>query len=209
MAIEKTALYNNFDRLYEWLNTNALGTYFDEIIKDTYTVECKCGEKKFISFTDELNSSSHGIEICKQNGGYLRTCSSSLKETGYAYGWKTSSGLALAFDANYSGFTVPGFFITKDNHGNTAVIREKNFFTVSSTYYVAAETLKSFSLGKYMEIIPLKSPITSFSPVVVSEAEGSFTPNVFITPYTQYSGEAVLDINGTKYLSNGVFIMKD
>lgn len=208
MAIEKTALYSDFDTFYEWLNENALGVYFDTVQKDSYKIYCKCGEKNFITFTDELADSSFGIIIETLSGSELKVYSYSLKDTGYAYGWKTNSGLALAFETGNAKFTAPCFFITKDNLGNTAVIRERDFFAYSS-YNVAAETQKSFSLDNYLEIIPRESSMTSLCPIVISEAEGSFTPNVFCTPYTQYSGEAILEINGTKYLSNGVFVMKD
>ncbi len=86
MAIEKTALYNRQSSLSEWLKANALGIYFDEVEKDSYHVDCFCGGKNFISFTDELNSSYYGIQIETQNGSDLVTYSGLLKATGYAYG---------------------------------------------------------------------------------------------------------------------------
>lgn len=209
MAIEKIALYNNYNTFYEWLNENALGVYFDEVVKNLYNINCNCGAKRFITFSDELDSSTYGITIETSSGKTVKYHSSSLKGTGYAYGWKTNSGLALSFGTKSSEITAPCIFITKDNSGKTAVILEKNFLISTPPYSISAVEQNSFLLTEYLNITPLKSSATSLCPVVISAANESYTPNVFCMPYTQYSGEAILEINGTKYLSNGVFAMKD
>lgn len=208
MAIERTELYSSMDSLCNWLMANALGTYFDEVEKQSGRINCKYGGETFIAFTDTLYSSNYGIEITTPNGLDTTLYDSDLKNTGYAYGWKTNSGLALAFQKDNGHCTTPCFFITKDNHGETAVVYDRNL-SFSSVYNVVAETQKCNSLGKYIQINTAKSSMTSLCPDVVLAATDSFTPNVFLTPYTQYSGEAILEINGAEYLSNGAFVLKD
>lgn len=208
MAIERTELYSSIDSLYNWLTENALGTYFDEIEKQDACVLCKCGAENFITFTNRLDYSGNGIKIAAANGLSTTLYDSDLKDTGYAYGWKTNGGLALAFQKENNVNTAPCFFITKDNHGDTTAVYDRNF-PFSSACNVVAESQKCNSLGKYVQIYAVKSPMTSLCPAVVIAATDSFTPDVFLTPYTQYTGEAVLEINGTEYLSNGAFVMKD
>lgn len=89
------------------------------------------------------------------------------------------------------------------------MILEKNFLISTPPYSISAVEQNSFLLTEYLNITPLKSSVTSLCPVVISAANGSYSTNVFYIPYTQYSGEAIFEINGTKYLSNGVFAMKD
>lgn len=208
MAIERTELYSSMDSLYNWLTDNALGIYFDEVEKQSDRINCKCGGENFITFTNELGYSGNGMKITTPNGLSTTLYNSDLKDTGYAYGWKTNGGLALAFQKENNVATAPCFFITKDNHGDTAVVYDRNL-SFSSVYNVVAETQKCNSLGKYIQINTAKSPMTSLCPAVVLAATDSFTPDVFLTPYTQYSGEAILEINGAEYLSNGAFVLKD
>jgi|GEM_PF-5306546 hypothetical protein len=212
MSIEKTALNGSIETLCKWLKSNALGVYFDEITLDSSDgknkVICKTGGIDFLAFYEDVTKSNGGI-LVKNKVGESTKIESSIAMT-YGYGYKLGGGLMISFRSSGGSFTEPRIAVAKDNSGNTTIVAERTIMTESgSVYNMGVYNPDSQPLGRLS--IPKTANITaltSMCPFVVCGQEASYTPDVFYTPFTQYTGEAVYDINGTKYLSNGIFAMK-
>lgn len=212
MSIEKTALNGSIETLYEWLKANALGAYFDEITLDSSDgknkVICRTDGIDFLTFNDDPTKSGGGITVKNKTGESAQIESSAAMV--YGCGFKLDSGLLISFRLSGSGFTAPRFAITKDDLGSTAVIAEKSLMSGSgSTYSMFVCSPNSQPLGNFSLLKTVGGmAMTSMCPFVLYGQEASYTPDVFYVPFAQYTGEAVFDMNGTKYLSTGIFAVK-
>lgn len=125
----------------------------------------------------------------------------------------------LAFQSHYGNEgTAIRAFLTKDNNGDPAIINMAiSPRSPSRTAPANAANNKSvavsYSLPYYIDLPA--SDVTSIAPVVLNDDYGSYCPNAFVTMYRQRNavqgddiGE-IIDIGGTKYISNGGMLLRD
>lgn len=131
--------------------------------------------------------------------------------------WETSNGLVFGFNDN----NEPMLFITKDQNNNTVVAGAQNLSPISmissSTSTANLEIVnKNTSANGAVNFYTshqssiLSPAMTSLAPaVVLGDGNAEYCPNLFIQTFRQYDTFGTINIDGTNYLTNGVFALKD
>lgn len=225
MAITKTNLKTAgnisacANNLYNYLNKNAVPDYFDSVTISDTAVTCKKGYKSILKFS--------------YPGNYIEVKVTGLKEfnhravTGFeviSTAYKCNNGFIFDGSSNdYSTYNAP-IMLTKDNAGNVTigvleclngssgeinckknntnllyVFNENSDFKTYNTVYFFdnANCRQNYQTA----IVPL--------PVCGSAGGNCYTPNAFLMPFTQVAETGKIDINGIKYLTNGLWCIKD
>lgn len=230
MAITNTYIYGSNageanSNLHDWLAANAVPKYFDKVeaVSGEYGTDviCYVGEIPFLRFISNQQGSSAAYSmdiavVTTANGtklGFKPTNTGSRPK----YIRATENGFFIEYHQSSS--TSSGgmaLCISKDNHGNTAAVAayELNVLYVTSNDNNTFKVYPiSTSTGVFRYINARKSslfPITGLVPIALSDTDGAYMPNAFIMPYTQNTDHnVVLDIDGTKYLSNGIWCLRD
>ena len=225
MAITKTNLITAEDlnacanNLYNYLNETAVPDYFDSVTISGTTVSSIKGGKTILQF------SCPGDRIAfKFTGAAEFNCSTRYRFEVIKSAYRGSNG--CMFDGASSDnptFNAP-IMLTKDNEGNVTigilaipngsavqiqckknttnllyVLNEKtDFKTYNQVYFFDNANCRQ---NYQTAIVPL--------PVCGSAGGNCYTPNAFLMPFTQVAEIGKIDINGVKYLTNGLWCIKD
>ncbi len=218
MAIERTYLYGSSTttaaaKLHEYLNTNAVPTYFDRIELNSDTVSCYVGEVELLKIKMFLNGSGNGVTITTENG---ETVNHGVGGTAahFQYAYNCNNGISFAAALN----SDVVFTITKDNAGNTTLIYDvvsggnylstvKNSSSNKNQIYVVNKNCQSI-FYKSFDCTNNGEQATMFCPLVVGDTK-NYTPNAFLMPYAEYTTQGTIDVDGCKYISNGIWCVKD
>ena len=229
MAIEKTLFtglnaQDNYAEVSAWLAENA-ADYFDtiDIPSGAQKVSCKVGDVTALELdwgTDY--DTQRSFQVNAKNGanissGYLYVHNVCC----WRYGYKTDNGIVIC-NGQTDNFQA-SIFISKNNNGDLifAVLKpDSPNYTNPSNW---AEVLDLNSLGSVKSdnssqadpltrhringIIP--ASMTALAPIV-SDVE-TYCDKIMITPFSQYSNFCwgIIDVDGTKYVYNGVFALKE
>ena len=224
MAITKTNLNADdlgtiANNLYNYLNENAVPDYFDSVTISGTTVSCIKGGKTILTFSypgSYMNLKFTGLkEFNHRTVASFEFISTAYKcNNGFLLDGSTSSGTS---------YNCP-IVLTKDNAGNVTigtleikkgasgeiqckknatnllyVLNEKtDFQTYNQVYFVDDANCRQ---NYQTAIVPL--------PVCSSAGGNCYTPNAFLMPFTQVAETGKIDINGVKYLTNGLWCIKD
>lgn len=223
MKIERTYLYNsdmaeNMQNLYDYLLENAVPEYFDsvEITEDKFTISCYIGENKFVEIKKE-NSGQTNLNTIHIYVDTANAVISGIPTYGagkpvfitYAYKCRNS----ISFCASESNADTMNkrikFTITKDNAGNTTVVCVENYQigeNKTNKIYTGSENSNVLSLQMFIN--SAVQLLTAKIPFFVGSS-GNYTPDVFLTPYTEYSTPGILEMDGVYYISNGLWCCKE
>lgn len=204
-----------------------LAGYTDWISSAEY-IGATSGTYLTITFTDGLvlsieYSSNNQVyyTISGMSNGYtfhFTKPASSYALFGFPYCiWETSKGLVFGFNDN----NEPMLFITRDQNTNTVVAGSQQLSPISmissspSTAYLeivnkntSVNDAVSFYTSHASNILP--PAMTSLAPaVVLGDGNAEYCPNLFIQTFRQYDTFGTINIDGTNYLTNGVFALKD
>lgn len=131
--------------------------------------------------------------------------------------YETANGLVFGFNSN----NEPMLFITKDQNGNTVVAAVRNLnpmiLASSSSSTVQIQIVnKNTSANGTISFYTVRDTsyqpptMTSLAPaVVLGNGNAEYCPNLFIQTFRQYDTFGTINIDGTNYLTNGVFALKD
>lgn len=131
--------------------------------------------------------------------------------------WETSNGLVFGFNDN----NEPMLFITKDQNNNIVVAGAQNLSPISmissSTSTISMQianknTSANGTVNFYTSHTSgtLPPAMTSLAPaVVLGDGNAEYCPNLFIQTFRQYDTFGTINIDGTNYLTNGVFTLKE
>lgn len=128
------------------------------------------------------------------------------------YLYVCSNGLAYSIHYGNENTAIRSF-LTKDNNGDVVIACID--MTPSSTSnrtraYAANHNSLSLSYSLEYAINQDLSLSTSLSPIVINDDNASYCPNAFVAMYRENrSVAAILDIAGTKYISNGFMYLRD
>ena len=174
--------------------------YFDSISlsEDGTTVNCYVDGTVFVT----IGSTGGMAKLTVNTQSYNST-------SPWTYCYACDGGVLLS---NNNGVALT---ITKDSDGDTAVIVAGGLTATTTgtsiVVYVAAAS--SPSVGQIT--VPYHKSadgLTVITPFVVPKAMAAFTPTVSILTYSQHvsgTGSATLDIDGTDWLSTGLWAVKD
>ena len=218
MAISKTYFTGStasahYAEVLAWMQENA-ADYFDEITGDGTCISCNIASITALKL-GFANQSEKLFTVTAENGKSVQEYTT-LDFTNYRFtsAQKTDGGIFLFLSE------VSNIFVTKTNLGSVffAGVRKasssngKIFMCDFSNSAAIAES-STFSYSNFSSsptsygIYPTsKTAITN----VVSNG-GTHCENLFYVPFSQYSGQSdvVIDIDGTKYVYNGIFALKE
>ncbi len=199
----------SFENLFDFLTEHAVPEYFDSVTKsdDGGKIYCKIGEKTFITF-DIVSNNSNTYCYIKYADGNTKGVSTSPGSTYYDKAYKCRNGIFLSmyYKASPTHY-APFFALTKDNKNNTVAIISGDFNHYKDN--VTALNPNSTSTDNAIIVNYTKtSCLTSLCPLVVSDDE-AYTPNAFILPYAQSRSQNIFEADGVKYLSNGIWCIRD
>lgn len=208
MAIEKTVFTGttqaaNAPEVYAFLNANKEG-YFDSVEMDESTNNITCYVGETLALTLGFDGTTKNIKITLANG----TVYSAHPTTNlWKYAVKTSKGLVLVMD--YS-----TLFIAKSSADTTAILfcGQESSSTINM-FYKCTDIVHSTAMYEflYSPSSTIKAAgLTAFVPIPLGADIESYTPDVYITLYTQYRGvTSKLTANGREYFYNGVIALGD
>ena len=208
MAIVKTDFSIGSDyttNFYNFLNTYCNG-YFDSITQNENTVTCKIGNTNFLVYTH-----GSGITVTTANGKTATAGS-------YAYyGISTAHGVMISSHPDPAD-GGEGFILTQDDAGNTVAIFSSTGDITRSGGSVNLYVYNINSLRKNTDIYRvfyLDSNVfyvkNVLCPIMVQDTNTAYyTPNCYLIPFAKdgtTSGE--VDMDGTRYYTNGIIALKD
>lgn len=211
-----TACANN---LYNYLNENAVPDYFDSVTISDTTVSCVKGGKTILTFSYPENYMNLKFTGLKEFN-YRTTANFEIISTAY----KCNNGFIFDGSSNDNPTYNAPIMLTKDNMGNITVgileclngasgeinckknttnllyvlNENSDFKTYNQVYFFDNSNCRQ---NYQTAIVPL--------PVCGSVGGNCYTPNAFLMPFTQVAETGKIDINGTKYLTNGLWCIKD
>ncbi len=208
MAVTRTYVYNatsetNIKNIYDYLVANAVPKYFDSVVlsEDSTIISCYVGELELL----KIHKTSYGgtaITVTTEYGT-SQYASSNSGSVMARYIWKCSNGISIAIGDWWA------VTITKDNDSNTVIIFTSNV-TVSTT---ASNTIYALSakVGNVNSITVNNNPDrmkTALCSFIVGDTT-NYTPDVYLMPFAQSRAIGILDIDGVKYMTNGLWCVKD
>ena len=219
MAIETTYFTgttadSNKNEVRVWLNTNATD-YFSEISTPAESSAIQCKIDGVTALTIDTNTNNYIFFATLKNG--MNDYRFTKWKTDYRFtrAVKTSCGILLYVN------NMDNIFITKNTDGG--VIFAGYHSTGNSTYgatigdFANDSAFKDmggsngtgFTANQLKDVGVRSAGRTALVPAVTDA--GTYSDNLFFVPFTQFIGQSgiTIDVDGTKYVYNGVFALKE
>lgn len=216
--LDTTTDVSNFNAIYTWLVSNISG-YFDTIEKDDNvehgTIYLKIGGVTKLRLANPTATDGFAADIYSTT--IAHTTVNSLKLIDKAY--KTDYGFCLINSSNNR-----AIFVSKDSNNDTFILGfgvndsiHKIVFTSSTSERVFYAHwnfgIKYLMIYRWNQLYNGQNLTTGITQKTMLEPlmtyEGSYTPNLFLTPYSQYTGTVgIITIDGTDYVYNGYCALK-
>lgn len=205
--IGDTSVETSLENLAEYLQKVTVLKYFSKIEIDNSLISC---------FVDDFcimtigSPATVGVTVKTKNNTSINISTGTTSYTKFSYAYECNCGVALKMN----GSSVFGLAITKDESENTTIIMENKLYCVSSASNPApiyAMNANSDEISP-IRIVRCETPSfakTTLAPFVVSGGDGNYTPNVLLQLFEHNTEQGVLDIDGVKYFSNGLWCVKD
>ena len=206
MAIEKTIEKTIFAGMgdeqkrtafKEWLADSGL---FDSVELDGSTVKCYVGERLVYEFWK--TPSYHAAYL--KNGYEWKMGDFSISQL--SYGVKTSKGIYIQAQQTYK----MHIFITKSNNGDIVVLRNYNEGVVDVP---DLEKSPPYVGNTYTWSVPVpcftKQGVTALAPIPSYGAD-TYPVGLYLLISNQYPREeAIIEVNGKRYYSNGFIALEE
>jgi hypothetical protein len=226
MAIEKfiptTTEISAADEFKEWMEQNATDYFdsftIDEVEGSSKKVNCKIDDENVIAlgFFTGTGTIIPGISVWLKNGVNMSDAGAPAKKY-VTSAYKTSKGLLII--NNIKEFIA----ISKTNDDTMAFA----FFRASNTNngipqgyvyigeYEQSQTFRNITPLDHIEtfnniqyILATRAGKTVMTPICFDS--GNYTENLFQMRFSEYQGvECQFDLDGTKYVTNGIFALKE
>lgn len=213
MAIKKTYIDDSdtetaLVKLSEYLTNTAVPKYFSKVENADGLISCYTNDD-FLMMTIEYPLSPTGVTIhTRNNTSFSTKLNSTTKVFANAYQCVNGISLQISNTANQ----LFGLTITKDEAENTAIV------LINSLYPAFSNQISTYIINENSDVFnPIKTATydsdnfakTVLAPLVVLGSDGNYTPNVFLQLFAHNTEQGILDIEGVKYLSNGLWCVKD
>lgn len=214
MAFETTNIYStDHSLLLAYLQEHAVPDYFDKVEADAETattISCYVGDTVLLQFA--LNSSGGTLCYINTATGLQKTIPPTSNTLTIVYAHKSANGLAFTWGLAATVESLPSLIITKDSDENTAIVAAGKTGNISSLIQsVAAVTANDMAILAQGLSTRLTAAVTTVVPFVCGCGAGEcrYTPNVVYFPTAQYTDPGEIIVNGSRYLSNGYWALKD
>lgn len=197
----------SLENLAEYLQKVTVPKYFSKVEIDSNLISC---------FVDDFcmmtigTANATGVTVKTKNNTSINIATGSSSYTKFSHAYECNCGIALKMN----GSSVFGLAITKDVSGNTTIIIEGKLYSSPSSTAVIPIYIMNVNSD---EINPIRTvrygtpgfAKTTLAPFVVSGGDGNYTPNAFLQLFEHNTEQGLLEINGVKYFSNGLWCIKD
>lgn len=219
MAIETTYFTGttaeaNYAEVLAWLQANATD-YFDNITADEggEKIYCKIGD--VTALTIDTNARNYIFFATLKNGAVDYRYQAWGTNHRFTRAVKTSCGILLYVN------NIDNIFITKNTDGgvmlagyhstgnNTYGATIGDFANDSVFKDMGGGSGASFGVNQLKNVGVQSAGRTALVPAVTDA--GTYSDNLFFVPFTQFIGQSgiTIDVDGTKYVYNGVFALKE
>lgn len=166
-----------------------------------------------VSYQTNLSVSTIYSQVNNIQIGYGKINGSVYTPAPVIFAYKNENSISFSFTENGTDTlnSKIKLTITKDNADNTCVV------CLSASQIVTGEnkTNKIYTAGAETNILSLYScvnvsgqPLTARIPLFIGNT-GSYTPYFFLMPYTEYSTAGIIEMDGVRYVSNGLWCCKE
>lgn len=226
MAILKKTFDNTSDTayrndIYQYFVDNCVPEYFDEIVLEDSSIKCIKNNIEVFTLINPNITRYYSATLKINNGITEQSCNISVLR----YAYKCKNGISFSESFNGRHFLT----LCKDNNNETTFVFCNN--SGSSSYPISIGVPMPIS-SPFLHMTPngikvicinVKSPSITFNapffadtqeiksvlcPLLVSRTE-NYTTDVSLLVYTQDVNQNIVDIDGVKYLSNGLWLVKD
>ena len=219
MAIETTYFTgttadSNRNEVRAWLNTNATD-YFSQISTPAGSTAIQCKIGGVTALTIDTNTNNYIFFATLKNGMNDYRFTKWGTDHRFTRAVKTSCGILLYVN------NIDNIFITKNTDGG--VIFAGYHSTGNSTYgatigdFANDSAFKGmggsngtgFTANQLKDVGVRSAGRTALVPAGTDA--GTYSDNLFFVPVTQFIGQSgiTIDVDGTKYVYNGVFALKE
>ena len=219
MAIETTYFTgttadSNRNEVRAWLNTNATD-YFSQISTPAGSTAIQCKIGGVTALTIDTNTNNYIFFATLKNGMNDYRFTKWGTDHRFTRAVKTSCGILLYVN------NIDNIFITKNTDGG--VIFAGYHSTGNSTYgatigdFANDSAFKGmggsngtgFTANQLKDVGVRSAGRTALVPAGTDA--GTYSDNLFFVPFTQFIGQSgiTIDVDGTKYVYNGVFALKE
>lgn len=214
MAIETTYIYSTDNSgVLTFLQEYAVPVYFDKVEADAETattINCYVGDTVLLQFA--LNSNNGTLCYINTATGLQKTIVPASNSLTIVYAHKSANGLAFTWGLAATVSSLPSLIITKDSDENTAIVTASKTGNLSAlNQSVAAVTANDMAILAQALSSRLTATVTTVVPFVCGCGAGEcrYTPNAVYFPTAQYTDPGEIIVNGSRYLSNGYWALKD
>lgn len=226
MAIEKKAFDVSSDNayrndVYQYFVDNCVPEYFDEIVLEGADIKCIKNGIEVFALVTANTLSNYSVTLKINNGVTEQSCVTVILR----YAYKCKNGISFSGSFNGRHFLT----ICKDNNNETTFVFVNVSTSPSSPLFInepnplSSPPLHAAGNGTKVICVNIKSPSMTFNapffadtqeiktvlcPLLVSRTE-NYTTDVSLLVYTQDVNQNIVDIDGVKYLSNGLWVVKD
>lgn len=220
-----TTANDNRNEVRSWLSTNA-SDYFNSISipAGSTGVQCKIGSTLALELDwGDSYGTQRMFKVISQNGTTIDSGHYYVQDyCAWRKGVKTDSGLMLCTDQTTN--RQVSIIISKNNNNGVifAVITPSDIsnlsancaahildFTNSNAKISTLGSNKTVPAERFKAMGILFASMTALVPIV-SDA-GTYCDNVFYVPFSQFTDSCFckIEVDGTKYVYNGVFALKE
>lgn len=207
--------------IYQYFVDNCVPEYFDEIVLEGNYIKCIKNDIEVFTLVNPNITSYYSITLKINNGVTDQSCSTPVLQ----YAYKCKNGISFSESFNGRHFLT----LCKDNNNETTFVFCNNSqssshpISIGVPMPISSPSLHMTPYGIKVICINVKSPSITFNalffantqeiksvlcPLLVSRTE-NYTTDVSLLVYTQDVNQNVIDIDGVKYLSNGLWVVKD
>lgn len=205
---------DNKNEVFTWLTANA-SDYFNSISTPAGSTQIQCKIGDVTALTIDTDSNNYVFFATLKNG-----------TNDYRYeGWKTNHRFTRAVKTSCGILlyvnNIENIFITKNTDGG--VMFAGYHSTGNSTYGATIGDFENdsafkgmggnngtgFAASELKNVGVQSAGRTALVPAVTDA--GTYSDRLFFVPFTQFIGQAgiTIDVDGTKYVYNGVFALKE
>lgn len=205
---------DSISKLYEVLKENGIDNYFNEDEGDEFAIVSASltFKKKTRDFLKiEVLNGYYYAYLFGQNN-YISCASDGTSVDRITNVYISDYGIAIEFSHSKTTDRPNGeavLIITKDNEDETVVICSEGLkYNSTSTIYVYSPQTGTLIGRKLSCSASTNYGTTSICQLPVCDTVGNYTPYVYLLAYSQTSQPGILEVNGIKYYSNGMYCLR-
>ena len=225
-TLTETSVLDQAQTLKDWLDTNAKGVYFSDVVMENGVITCYIGEDKIIEFGVASGNNRCKVYIKYDNTRVFSAYSSASGKV-FKHLIRTDYGLMISW-LNYSSSSYyDKIFISKTDKNSVGVVMVSQNSATATTAYVGAADFdnstggtylfqgKAMSSAEWRDFFGLDSySYSSLCPISITLSAATETPSYL--PYVYFfkqcqdkaSGIKSMILNGVEFFSDGQMAMR-